>query len=204
MLAREGASLHLLKEGARPMEHEAGVDQPRLHMSLAQGCRLFGMILYVLILFCLLACITILLIVLNRSGWFALLSGFFGALLYCTLTLPRVLLSMRQASLAQRQARDSTAGMQARRTTRRPTVRGTLGGLLLFSLLGTAAFVGLYFLPGQGLVFALISGILGLAFFFSLFQVSMLVFGLVLIQRGRARNASLEGHAPPPSDGGED
>ncbi len=185
------------------MEHEAGVDQPRLEMPLAQGCRLVSMILYALLLFFLLACMMILLIALNRSGWFALLSGFFGALLYCALTLPRVLFSMRQASLAQRQARDGTAGMQARRTTRRPTVRGTLGGLLLFSLLGTAAFVGLYFLPGQGLVFALISGILGLAFFFSLFQVSMSVLGLVLIQRGRARNASVEGHDAPASDGGE-
>ena len=189
------------------MDHEAGGDQPRLHMSLAQGCRLFGMILYVLILFSLLACITILLIVLNRSGWFALLSGVFGALLYGTLTFPRVVLSMRQASLAQRQARDGTAGMPARRTTRpptrRPTVRGIWGGLLLFSLLGTAAFVGLYLLPGQGPVFALISGVLGLSFFFSLFQVSVSVFGLVLIQRGRARNASFEGHGAPPSDGGE-
>src|SRR6266700_3454631 len=79
MSEREGASLHLLKAGARPMEHEVGVDQPRLNMSLAQGCRLFGRILYVLILFFLLACIMILLIVLNRSGWFALLRGVFGA-----------------------------------------------------------------------------------------------------------------------------
>ena len=189
------------------MEHEVGGDQPRLNMSLAQGCRLFGLILSVLILFFLLACIMILLIVLNRSGWFALLSGVFGALLCCTLTLPRVVFRMRQASLAQRQARDGTAGMHARRTTRpptrRPTVRGTLGGLLLFSLLGTAAFVGLYFLPGQGAVFALISGVLGLSFFFSLFQVSVSVLGLVLIHRGRARNASFEGQGAPPSDGGE-
>ncbi len=44
----------------------------------------------------------------------------------------------------------------------------------------------------------------GFSFFFSLFQVSWSVLGLVLIHRGRARNASLEGHgAPPPSDGGE-
>ena len=109
--------------------------------------------------------------------------------------------------MAQRQARDGTAGMPARRTTRpptrRPTVRGTLGGLLLFSLLGTAAFVGLYFLPGQGAVFALISGVLGFSFFFSLFLVSVSVLGLVLIHRGRARNASFEGHGAPPSDGGE-
>lgn len=176
------------------MEHEAGVDQPRLEMSLAQGCRLFSMILYVLILFFLVACMMILLIALNRSGWFALLSGFFGALLYCTLTLPRVVFSMRQASLAQRQARDGTAGMHARIATRRPTtVRGTLGGLLLFSLLGTAAFVGLYFLPGQGPVFALISGVLALSFFFSLLQVSGSVLDLFLIHRGRARNVSREG-----------
>ncbi len=47
------------------MEHEVGVGQPRLNMSLAQGCRLFGRILYVLILFFLLACILIHLIVLN-------------------------------------------------------------------------------------------------------------------------------------------
>src|SRR5260370_9184574 len=165
MLERGGSFVAPLKAGARPLEHEVGGDQPRLTMSLAQGCRLFGMILFVLILFFLLACIMILLIVLNRSGWFALLSGVFGALLYCTLTLPRGLLRMRQASLAQRQARDGTAGMPARRTTRpptrRPTVRGTLGGLLLFSLLGTAAFFRLYFLPGQGAVFALISGVLG-------------------------------------------
>jgi hypothetical protein len=185
------------------MEHEAGVDQPRLEMPLAQGCRLFSMILYALILFFLLACTMILLIALNRSGRFAFLSGFFGALLYCALTLPRVLFSMRQASLAQRQGSDGAAVMQARKTTRRPTVRGTLARLLLFSLLGTAAFVGLYFLPGQGLVFALISGILGLAFFFSLFQVSMSVLGLLLIQRGRARNASVEGHGAHASDGGE-
>lgn len=185
------------------MEHEAGVDQPRLEMPLVQGCRLFSMILYALILFFLIACTMILLIALNRSGRFALLSGFFGALLYCALTLPRMLISMRQASLAQRQARGGTAGMQTRRTTRRPTMRGTLGGLLLFSLLGAAAFVALYFLPSQGLVFALISGILGLAFFFSLLQLSISVLGLLLIQRGRARNASVEGHGPPPSDGGE-
>ena len=176
------------------MEHEVGVDQPRLNMPLAQGCRLFSRIVYVLILFFLLACILILLIVLNRSGWFALLSGVFGALLYCALTLPGVMFRMRQA-------RDGNAGMHARRTTRRPTVRGTLGAFLLFSLLGTVAFLGLYFLPGQGLVFALISGVLGLSFFFSLFQVSISVLGLVLIQRGRARN--VEGYSAPPSEGGE-
>ena len=186
------------------MERESGVDQPWLEMPLAQGCRLFSMILYMLILFFLIACIMFLLIVLNRSGWFALLSAFFGALLYCTLTLPRVLFGMRQASLEQRQGRDSTAGIHARIRTRRPTtVRGTLGGLLLFSLLGTAAFVGLYFLPGQGPVFALISGILGLSFFFCLLQVGWSVLGLFLIQGGRARNASVEGHGAPPSDGEE-
>jgi hypothetical protein len=186
------------------MEREAGVDQPWLEMPLAQGCRLFGMILYMLILFFLIACIMILLIVLNRSSWFALLSAFFGALLYCALTLPRVLFGMRQASLAQRQGSDGTAGMHARRTTRRPTtVRGTLGRLLLFILLGTAAFVGLYFLPSQGPVFALISGILGLSFFFCLLQVGWSLLGFFLIQRGRARNASVEGHSAPPSEGGE-
>src|SRR5258708_24254478 len=121
MLEREGAFLHLLKAGARPMEHEVGGDQPRLTMSLAQGCRLFGMILFVLILFFLLACIMILLIVLNRSGWFALLSGVFCALLYCTLTLPRVVLRMRQASLAQPRATARPAGLPGRRTTRPTT-----------------------------------------------------------------------------------
>src|SRR5258708_12757609 len=99
-------------------------------MSLAQGCRLFGMILFVLILFFLLACIMILLIVLNRSGWFALLSGVFGALLYCTLTLPRVVFRMRQASFAQLPARDGPARMPARRTPQPtpspPTRRSTL------------------------------------------------------------------------------
>jgi len=85
------------------MEHEVGVDQPRLNMSLAQGCRLFGRILYVLILFFLLACIMILLIVLNRSGWFALLSGVFGALLYCTLTLPRVVFRIWKGARGRRE-----------------------------------------------------------------------------------------------------
>jgi hypothetical protein len=185
------------------MEHEVGVDQPQLNMSVGQGCRLFSRILYVLILFLLLACIMILLIVLNRSGWFALLSGIFGVLLYCTLTLPGIVFRMRQASLAQPQARDDTTEMHARRTTRGPTVRDTLGSLLLFGLLGTAALVGLYFLPGQGLVFALISGVLSLSFFFSLLQVSISVFGLVLIQRGRARNASLKEYNATPSEEGE-
>src|SRR5260221_14388233 len=131
MSERERASLHLLKAGARPMEHEGGGDQPRLHMSLAQGCRLFGMILFVLILFFLLACIMILLIVLNRSGWFLLLSGVFCALLFCTFPFTTVGFRIRQASLPAPQGRDGTARMHARRTTppptRRPTVRGTLG-----------------------------------------------------------------------------
>ncbi len=184
------------------MEHDSRVDQPRLEMPLAQGCRLFITILYVLILFFLIASIMILLIALNRSGRFALLSAFFGALLYCTLTLPKVLFSLRKVSLVQHQARDSTAGMHTRIMTRRPTtVRGALGGLLLFSLLGTAAYVGLHFLPDQGPVFALISGALGLFFCFSLFQVGGSVFGLFLIQRGRTRNASFEGHDGPPSKG---
>jgi hypothetical protein len=186
------------------MEREAGVNPPRLEMPLAQGCRLVSMILYVLILFFLIACIMILLIILNRSGWFALLSAFFGALLYCALTLPRMLFGMRQTSLGQPQGRDGTAEMHARRTTRRPTtLRGTLGRLLLFSLLGTSAFVGLYFLPSQGPVFALISGILGLSFFFCLLQVGLSVLGLFLIQRGKARKASVEGHSATPSNGGE-
>src|SRR5260370_20103802 len=108
MSEREGASLHLLKAGARPMEHEVGGDQPRLTMSLAQGCRLFGLILSVLILFFLLACIMILLIVLNRSGWFSLFECLFGALLFLSLTLPRRVFRMRQSSFAQRQASDCT------------------------------------------------------------------------------------------------
>ena len=172
------------------MEREARVDQPRLEMPLAQGCRLVSMILYVLILFFLIACIMILLIVLNRSGWFALLSALFGALLYCTLTLSGMLFGRRQASLGQPQGRDGAAGIHGRIAARRPTtLRGTLGRLLLFSFLGTAAIVGLYFLPSQGPLFALISGILGLSFFFCLLQVGWSVLGLFLIQRGRARNA---------------
>lgn len=183
------------------MEQEAGVDRPRLEMSLVQGCRWFLVVFYILILFFLIACIMILLIALNRSGQFALLSAFFGALLYCTVTLPNVLFSMRRISLAQRQGRNSAPGMPARRMTRRPTkVKGALAGLFLFSLLGAAAFVGLLYLPGQGPVFALVSGALGLAFFFSLFQISVSAFGLLLIQRGRARNASFTGYDAPPSE----
>jgi hypothetical protein len=173
------------------MENEAGADRPRIEMPLAQGCRLFMVIFFVLILFFLIACIMILLIVLNRSGRFALLSASFGAALYCTVTIPNVLFALRKFSQAQRQPGDSAARMPASRITRQPTtVRSALAGLLLFSLLGATAFVGLYFLPGQGLVFALATGALGLAFFFSLLQVSALVFNLVLIRRGRARNYS--------------
>lgn len=178
--------------------------QLRVEMSLAQGCRLFGTILYVLILFLLSACIIILLNLLNRSGGFALLSGFFGALLYCALTLPRILFSWRRTALALRQAQAGNTEMQTRIMTRpagrQPTVGGLLGNLLLFSLLAAAAFIGLYFLRGQSLVFALISAVLGLCFCFSLFQIGAAVLGLFLIRRGRARNASFEQDSDSPSN----
>src|SRR5260370_21189423 len=114
MSEREGAGLHLLKAGARPMEHEVGGDQPSLNMSLAQGCRLFGLILSVLILFFLLACIMILLIVLNRSGWFALLSGVFVALLFFTFSLPRLVFRRMQLSFTHSQASAGARALQTR------------------------------------------------------------------------------------------
>lgn len=173
--------------------------QLRVEMSLAQGCRLFGTVLYVLILFCLSAGIIILLNIFNRGGWFALLSGLFGALLYCALTLPRLVFSWRRASLVLRLAREGNTEMQERIRTRQPgrspTVRGLLGTMLLFGLLGTASFLGLYFLPGQSLLFALISGVLGLCFCFSLFQIAASVFGLFLMRRGKARNTAPEHNA---------
>jgi len=113
--------------------------------------------------------IILLLNILNRGGWFALLSAFFGILLYSVLVLWQWLREQRRGHQKPHSCPVGD-GPEAQRAAMSALYRG----FLIYGLQAIAGVVGLLLLPDQqSPVFALISGILGFLFCKGLFTVGM-------------------------------
>ena len=116
--------------------------------------------------------IVLILNVINRGGRFALLSGLFGAMFSYIWPLLRKLFER----LRFHAEADGDVETQAQEPSRVKIAVATYGGIVYFGLLVAAAGSGLIVLPGEGLLFALLSGILGYVLF-----VGLLGFGLVIL-----------------------
>lgn len=127
--------------------------------------------------------IVLILNLLNRNGRFALLSGVFGLLLYDVLVSVKWMFDLRLDRRTARE-RQGLVGEEARRAF----IAMVWPWLLLYCALGIGAVVGLLWLPGQqSLLFALISGALGLLFCISAFRLMFAAGIMVLIFFGLPR-----------------
>ena len=138
--------------------------------------------------------IVLILNALNRGGWFALLSGVFGMLLYSALVFVQWLFD-RSPGRQRPPHGPVREGPEARRAFLVLASRG----FLINGPLGIAGFVGLFFLRGQSPVFALISAVLGLMLCIGLFRVVTMVGVLVLVHFAERIETQL---APPPDERG--
>lgn len=121
--------------------------------------------------------IVLILAILNHSGWFALLGGVFGMLLYDVLVLVEWLFGRSLGRKMTHQRRD-TVGEAARQAF----VAMVWPWLLIYALLAIGAGVGLFRLSSQqSPLFALISGALSLLFCISVFRWVMMAGLSVLI-----------------------
>jgi hypothetical protein len=131
--------------------------------------------------------VVLILNVINRGGRFALLSGLFGAMFSYIWPLLSGLFGAMFSyiwpllrKLFERLRFHADAGgdveTQAQEPSRVKIAVATYGGIVYFGLLVAAAGSGLIVLPGEGLLFALLSGILGYVLF-----VGLLGFGLVIL-----------------------
>ncbi len=127
--------------------------------------------------------IVLLLISLNRRGWFALLSGLFGAMLYSALVFPRLLFG----SWPGIQGRQYGARNAGEEIDKRVGKRRIYLSIILTSLFALTAFVGLSFLPEQSSVFAFISAVLSLVILGCLFVLGLCVLVLFLARNGHGR-----------------
>lgn len=123
--------------------------------------------------------VVLILNLLNRGGWFALLSALFSILLYIVLVIVQGLRTPRGSQPSSGTAPEEQEVRQA--------VRAVLfRGVPLAGLEAIVGGVGLFFLPDrQNLVFALISGVLGFLLCKGLFDVGLLAMVLFMTYRER-------------------
>ncbi|MBO0783285.1 MAG: hypothetical protein J2P37_31100, partial [Ktedonobacteraceae bacterium] len=131
---------------------------------------------------CLGAGVVLLLNFFDRGGWFALLSGLFGALLYAAVVFPKLLFGLRAGPRA---ARHDQPGRWEERAARRQAIFSASVGVVIAIVVGSAALVALFFLPAHRPLFAFLSAILGLVFCISLFAAGALVVVLFMACRER-------------------
>lgn len=130
-------------------------------------------------------CVVLLLNLFNRGGWFALESALFSILLYFVLIIVQ---GLRHPQSSAPSSGLIPEGQEVRQAVRAVILRG-LPKACAEAIVGG---VGLFFLPDQqGLVFAVISGVLGFLLCKGLFDVGLLA--MVLFVTYRARIGSSEG-----------
>lgn len=121
--------------------------------------------------------IVLILNILNRGGWFSLLSGLSGMLLYSLLVFVEWISGQSLGRKTQHQGRN-IVGQEARQAF----LKMAIPWLLLYGLLTVTGGVGLFFLPGQqSPLNALISGAIGLLFCISVFRFGLLIGVSVLV-----------------------
>lgn len=130
-------------------------------------------------------CVVLFLNLFNRGGWFALESAFFSILLYVVLVIVQ---GVRHPEGPAPSSGPIPEGQEVRQAVMAVIVRG----LPIAGVQALVGGVGLFFLPGQqGLVFAVISGVLGFLLCKGLFDVGLVA--MVLFMTYRARIGSSEG-----------
>jgi len=158
------------------MEREENRTEAPDFAEIPRGRNPFKLVLGILLAQVLGVCIVLILNVLNRSGWFALLGGLSGMLLYSTLVFVQWISGR---SLGWRTSQNQNLeGPRARQAF----LVLTCPWLLLYGLLAIAGGIGLFFIPDQqNPVFALISGALGLLLCINAFRFVVLIGISVLV-----------------------
>jgi len=137
----------------------------------------------VIVALCLGTGIVLILNVLNRSSWFALLSGLFCAMLFCALTIARTLFSSKPQVLNFRSNTENEGERQAQ-PKRQTIITAAYTSIVISGLLGIAAIIALCSLPGQNIILAFVNGVLGLLLCTSIVVIGMCVLVLFLVHRG--------------------
>lgn len=158
------------------MEREENRTEPPHFAERPGGRNPFKLVLGILLALVPGVCIVLILDVLNRGGWFALLGGLSGMLLYSALVFVQWISGR---SLGQRTSQNQNLeGQRARQAF----LTMVCPWLLLYGLLAIAGGIGLFFIPGQqSPIFALISGALGLLLCISAFRFMMFIGISVLV-----------------------
>jgi uncharacterized membrane protein len=166
------------------MDTRPNADETPQPVPVGGGVYTCSLILTVLIALSMAVMTTLLLAILKHNAGFAALSGLFTAILYgvrVSFKFPRL-----RTPIVPRVPRQQTErypieeGSQAARVSRRRmNVLSVLSGLLIVS-----ALVGLYFLPDQQLIFAVLSAVFALLLFHGLFFVCLLVPLRLLAYKG--------------------
>jgi hypothetical protein len=157
------------------MDARENGDETPQPVPVGRGCYTCNLIFTVLIALSMSVITTLLLTILKHNEGFAVLSGLFTAILYCVLVFLRIL--RHRAQTVQRLRRQETGMYPVEEDSQeaRFFYRGTVIGIVLYGLLGVSAFVGLYYLPDQHIIFALLSAVFALILLHCFFTVCWLV-----------------------------
>jgi hypothetical protein len=158
-----------------PAENVVNPPQPEQD---ARGCYKANLVLNAFVAVGLGITIILILNVFNRSGWFALLSGLFGALLYCAIVFPRILFSPNPDPRRRLNGNGNNATPQQEPADRHTAKKLALGGIVIPSSFALAASIGLWRLPTNQPIFAFVDALLAIVICIALFMIglSLLVF----------------------------
>ncbi len=144
----------------------------------ARGCYNANLILNAFVALGLGIAVILILNIFNRSGWFALLSGLFAALLYCAIVFPRLLFSPNPDPRRRYDGHGNHDTPREEQGDRHTAKRLALGGVAIPSIFAIAAGIGLLHLPTNQPIFAFLDALLAIVICIALFIIglSLLVF----------------------------
>ncbi len=159
------------------MEPEENIVNPLQPEQGTRGCYRANLILNAFAALGLGIAVIVILNVFNRSGWFALLSGSFGALLYCAIVFPRILFSPNPDPRRRFEGNGNPVGEQQDRHTAKGMA---VGGFAISSILAIGSCIGLYYFPANQPIFAFVDALLAIVLCIALFitGLSLLAFFL--------------------------
>jgi hypothetical protein len=141
----------------------------------ARGCYKINLIFNAFAALGLGVAVILILNIFNHGGWFALLGGLFGALLYCAVVFPRLLFGPSPASGRRRYGDEDNRNRQQVQGNRRSAKSMALSGFAFSSVLAIAAGYGLIYLPTNRPIFAFLDAILALVICVALFILGLCI-----------------------------
>ncbi|MBV9259108.1 MAG: hypothetical protein JO215_13925 [Ktedonobacteraceae bacterium] len=171
-----------------PEENIVNLPQPEQR---ARGCYKANLILNAFIALGLGIAIILILNVFNRSGWFALLSGLFGTMFYCAIVFPKILFGPIPERGRRNYGNRNNVQMGGEQGDRRTAKSMALSGLVVASTLAIAASIGLYYLPANRPIFALVDAVLAIVICIALFMIGLCI---LIFFFGRGRREGNGGH----------